>query len=154
MVFTHELIELGSQGLCQALFRQSNLCEGFLNQFVECMLRLVDMRMTIDAVFVVNLRAQRGVELVDGLLTILGEHGIKQACRGPVALHHELVLFRQLVAAFIEYRQTHRLPLDLDVADLFDFLNPARRHPAKRAGNVEVESDLVSIAHVKVLLKH
>jgi len=49
---------------------------------------------------------------------------------------------RQL-AAFVEDRETHDVPVGLDAANVLHFTDPAGCHPGKRAHGIEPEIDLV-----------
>src|SRR5690606_12234861 len=54
---------------------------------------------------------------------------------------HQLQVVRWQIAALVEHRQAHDPEVQVDVPNLADLEDPARRRPRERADGVEVEVD-------------
>ena len=98
-------------------------------------------------VLVVDPGAHRGVERRQdlGALGLLGGDGHPH--RPPGLLQALAVLLGQ-VAALVEHRQAHDVEVHLDIADLLDLEDPARRDPAPRAQRVEPEIGDGLLGHI------
>ena len=112
---------------------ESGVGESFTNEFIVRTVALFTTLLTV-----VNLGAQDGVQLVE-FFGFAGGHGGEYSGGTPVGFHFLHVVGVE-VAAVVEDGQAHGHPVDGDVADLFDFFDPAGGDPAEWAGHVEPES--------------
>ena len=63
-------------------------------------------------------------------------------------LDQEVAVLLRHLAALIQDRQRHHMPLHLDVADPFDLQHPPRGHPGPRAHRVEPE---INFGHISIV---
>ena len=86
----------------------------------------------------------RGVEREQRLVAVLSSAAMQHAHRLP-AVGEELAVLVRDVLVLVEVGQAHHVPGHLDVADLLDLEDPARRDPGERAGGSNQKSALVVV---------